>query len=141
MRRNQKRKSFFSLIIIEPNMNQQNFELFCRIWYVFLLSHIGYLGICIELIWNYLPLFFVILRVYTLYSNFVCISSIMNNRLEKVVAIGIIVLGCLASNFAVQHFMPMESISNQSTSSVLTFLTRSFQDIQLKLGQTAATLH
>ena len=122
-------------------MNQQNFELLCRIWYVFLLSHIGYLGICIELIWNYLPLFFVILRVYTLYSNFVCISSILNTRLEKVVAIGIIVLGCLASSFTVQNFMPMESISNQSTSSVLTFLTRSFHDIQVKLGQTAATLH
>jgi ABC-type Mn2+/Zn2+ transport system permease subunit len=100
--------------------------------YVFLLSHVGYLGIIIEIIWNYMPLFFVILRVYTLYSNFVCISSILNTRLEKVVAIGIIALGCLASTLAVQYFVPMESISNQSTSNVLTFLSRSLHDIRYK---------
>ena len=93
-------------------MNQQNFELLFRIGYVLLLSHLGYLGIAIELIWNYLPLFFVILRVYTLYSNFVCISSILNTRFEMLLAIGIIALGCLVSNFAVTFFVPMESFSN-----------------------------
>ena len=93
-------------------MNQQNFELLFRIGYVFLLSHVGYLGIAIELIWNYIPLFFIILRVYTLYSNFVCISSILNTRLEMLVALGIIALGCLVSSCAVQHFVPMDSINN-----------------------------
>jgi len=93
-------------------MNQQNFELLFRIGYVFLLSHVGYLGIAIELIWNYIPLFFIILRVYTFYSNFVCISSILNTRLEMLVALGIIALGCLVSSFAVQHFVPMDSINN-----------------------------
>jgi hypothetical protein len=115
-------------------MNQQNFELLFRIGYVFLLSHVGFLGIAIELIWNYIPLFFIILRVYTLYSNFVCISSILNTRLEMLVALGIIALGCLMSSFAVQQIVPMESITNQSTSSVLTFFSRSIHDIRFKLS-------
>ena len=93
------------LIFIEP-LNQQNFELLFRIWYVFLLSHVGYLGICIELIWNYLPLFFIILRVYTLYSNFVCISTILNTRFEALVAGMIIALGCLVSSGAVSWVVP-----------------------------------
>ena len=69
-----------------------------RITYVFLVSHISYMGIVIEIIWNYLPIFFVVLRIFTFYSNFICISSILNMRFETVYAFLIILFGYLTSN-------------------------------------------
>ena len=106
MRRNQKCKLDSMLNdFIEPSQNKQNFELFTRILYVLLVSHIGYLGIAIEIVWNYLPMFFVILRLYWLYSNFVCISSILNMRFEQIYAALIIIFGCVVSNLAVTLFV------------------------------------
>lgn len=57
-------------------------------WYTFILSNIGCLGICIEVIWNYQPIFFVIIKMYNLYSNFICISSVLNTKLENLAAAG-----------------------------------------------------
>ena len=69
-----------------------------------MISHIGYLGVTIEVIWNYQPLFFVIMRFYNLYSNYVCISSILNTHLEKPISIFIISTGCLVSYAAVAFY-------------------------------------
>ena len=79
----------------EPNAPQQNFELFFRIMYVILLSHIGYLGIFFEIVWNYNPYFFIYLRWFTTYSNYICVSAILNNRLEKIIAVVSIYLSLL----------------------------------------------
>jgi hypothetical protein len=68
-----------------------------RVWYVIIVSHIGYLGVFIEVIWNYQPIFFIILRIYNFYSNFICISSVLNNKLENLFATIIIVIAYLAS--------------------------------------------
>jgi hypothetical protein len=56
------------------------------------------MGVVIEIIWNYLPIFFVVLRIYSLYSNFICISSILNMRFESLYAAIIILFGFLTSN-------------------------------------------
>lgn len=56
------------------------------------------------MIWNYQPLFFMIIRLYNLYSNFISISSILNIKLEKVAALGIIAGACLASHAALAFY-------------------------------------
>jgi hypothetical protein len=56
------------------------------------------MGVVIEIIWNYLPIFFVVLRMYSFYSNFICISSILNMRFETVYAFLIILFGYLTSS-------------------------------------------
>lgn len=87
-------------------------------WYAFILSNIGYLGICIEVIWNYQPLFFVIIKGYGLYSNFICISSILNTKFENLIAAAIIVGACIASQLALAFYTSTgaESIFSSSVS-------------------------
>lgn len=52
-----------------------------------------------EIIWNYNPVFFVVIEWYNLYSNFICISAILNSKFEKFVAIFIIYISILISHF------------------------------------------
>jgi hypothetical protein len=56
------------------------------------------MGVVIEIIWNYLPIFFVVLRMYSVYSNYICISSILNMRFESLYAAIIIFAGFIMSN-------------------------------------------
>ena len=82
--------------------------------YIIFLSHIGYLGIFIEIIWNYIPTFFVILEFYNFYSNFICISSILNNRLEKVFAFVIIYLAYLIQKLVSSLFISSMLLNDES---------------------------
>jgi hypothetical protein len=89
------------------------------------------LGICVEVIWNYIPLFFIILKAYNLYSNFICISSILNTRLENLIAGFIIVGGCLVSQLALICYN-----SAAFGGGGLNILSKSVEDISQKLTQT-----
>lgn len=80
-----------------------------RIWYVIITSHIGYIAIFIEVIWRYPPSFFILLRIYNLYSNFICISSVLNNKLEKLISAVILAIGYLASYAMVAFVIGSES--------------------------------
>ena len=61
------------------------------------LAHYSYMGILVQIIWNYFPYFFFLVKMNNFYSNFICVSSILNNRLEKLVTIIIILFSYLAS--------------------------------------------
>eukprot|EP00347_Sterkiella_histriomuscorum_P000330 403376291 len=82
----------------KTSSNQLNFELFMRVLYVIQISHIGYLGIFMEIIWNYNPIFYVVIEWYNIYSNFICISAILNNKFEKFIAIFMIYMSILISH-------------------------------------------
>jgi hypothetical protein len=105
-----------------------NFELLFRIWYVLMISHIGFLGVIIECIWNYQPLFFDLLRIYNLYSNFVCISSILNTRFENLIAFLIISGAFITSKVGVSILT-----LNQSGDGGISVLLNSFYDLSFKL--------
>ncbi|TNV73643.1 hypothetical protein FGO68_gene7421 [Halteria grandinella] len=92
-----KKFQFMRRSTLQAKTNVQNFELLMRIWYVFILSNVGLLGIGIEVVWNYPPLFFVILRTYSFYSNFICIGAIINLQIEKLISVFIIMAGYFAS--------------------------------------------
>ncbi|CDW83564.1 UNKNOWN [Stylonychia lemnae] len=100
----------------QQKTNQQKFQLFIRVFYVILLSHVGYLGIFMEIIWNYNPVFFTVLDWYNIYSNFICISAILNNRLEKFIAITIIYISIIISHalssILIGNSVPLENHSN-----------------------------
>jgi hypothetical protein len=82
-------------------------------------------------IWNYQPHFFVILRLYNLYSNYICISSILNTRLEKVIA-GVIIAGaCLVSHLAVEGYLASGRVG------MIGFFSSSAEDLGAKLRQTS----
>jgi hypothetical protein len=62
------------------------------------------MGICIEAIWNYQTLFFLICSGYNFYSNFICIGSVINLYYEKAVSLLIILCGYFASQAAVSLY-------------------------------------
>ena len=80
------------------NPNHQNFELFMRLWYVILLSHYSYFGVFIEVIWNYTQKYFAFVLLNNLFSNYVCLSAVLNiPKYEKLVTLIIIVCAYAAS--------------------------------------------
>lgn len=98
-----------------------------RIWYVFILSNVGLLGIGIEVVWSYPPLFFVILRSYSFYSNFICIGSIINLQIEKLVSLLIIITGYFASQACLSLYT--SSGFGSFGSSILTAFSRDIDNL------------
>lgn len=84
-----------------------------------------------EVIWNYIPLFFIIIKAYNLYSNFICVSSVLNTRLENLIAAGIIVGACVVSQLAVTFYN-----TSMVSSGGLNILSRSVEDISQRFTQT-----
>ena len=70
-----------------------------RIWFNLMLSQVAVLGIVVMIVWNYNPKFYIILQVYSLYSQFCCVHSILNTTHEHILALIILVLSHSACQF------------------------------------------
>lgn len=76
-----------------------------RIMYVITISHIGYIGIMIAIIWNFNQTLIELMQMYNLYSNFICISAVLNSKIEKIISGFIVVLACLVSYCCMAYFL------------------------------------
>jgi hypothetical protein len=54
-------------------------RLFWRLWLSLVLSQVVYLGVSILIIWNYSPVFFEVVKFYSIYSSFICVRAIANS--------------------------------------------------------------
>lgn len=71
--------------------------MFWRLWLVLIVSQVVYVGVAIVIVWNYNIVFFRLLKLYSFYSAYVCLKSIINSKYELYIGIILLSLAYLIS--------------------------------------------
>jgi hypothetical protein len=53
---------------------------------VLVISQIAYLGIVVQIIWNYNHKFTLMLQYYTVYQIYTCLCAVLNSRYEQYIS-------------------------------------------------------